>query len=170
MLIIKFHPASSSTIGVDTMVRATKSAPAMIKSDFGTLHLLFLKSRVGPYLRRGKLVNLTGYDGRTARGQKAPGQQELFQKPPSPDSVTPNPFKDKDPELDTPQDPFTGKTKREQGGDEVSEPRDELIQEHKRLVAVLRSPSHQDDLEEAKKQEEELEEYEGGEHTAKQQS
>ena len=41
------------------------------------------------------------------------------------------------------------------------ETRSELAKEHKRLVAVLRSPSHQDDLEEADKQEEELEEYEG---------
>ena len=36
-----------------------------------------------------------------------------------------------------------------------------LIKEHKRLVAVLRSPSHEDDLEEADKQEDELEEYMG---------
>lgn len=150
-----------------TKVRATKDKPAMIKSDFGTLHLMFFKSRVGPYLRRGKLVNLTGYDGRTARAEKAPGQQSLFAEQPTPGPAKPNPYKDKDPELDT-QDLFTGKTKRE--APPVVEPRDELIQEHKRLVAVLRSPSHQDDLEEAEKQEEELEEYEGGEHTAKQQS
>jgi hypothetical protein len=39
------------------------------------------------------------------------------------------------------------------------ETRAELAKEHKRLVAVLRSPSHKDDLEEADKQEEELEEY-----------
>lgn len=141
--------------------RSTTGGATMIKSDFGTLHLLFLKSRVGPYLRHGKLVNLAGYDGRTARAEKAPGQQDLFRPAAAPAPATPNPFKDKDPELDTP-DLFTGKTKREQGGDEVSEPRDELIQEHKRLVAVLRSPSHQDDLEEAEKQEKELKEYEGG--------
>ena len=41
------------------------------------------------------------------------------------------------------------------------ESKPELIKEHKRLVAVLRSPSHEDDLEEADKQEEELEEYMG---------
>jgi hypothetical protein len=40
------------------------------------------------------------------------------------------------------------------------ETRAELVKEHKRLVAVLRSPSHKDDLEEADRQEEELEEYE----------
>jgi len=37
----------------------------------------------------------------------------------------------------------------------------DLIKEHQRLVDVLRSPSHEDDLEEADKQEDELEEYEG---------
>ena len=41
------------------------------------------------------------------------------------------------------------------------ESKSSLIKEHKRLVAVLRSPSHEDDLEEADKQEEELEEYMG---------
>ncbi len=37
----------------------------------------------------------------------------------------------------------------------------ELVDEHKRLVGVLRSPSHADDLEEADRQEAELAEYEG---------
>ncbi len=37
----------------------------------------------------------------------------------------------------------------------------ELVDEHKRLVGVLRSPSHADDLAEADRQEEELAEYEG---------
>lgn len=37
----------------------------------------------------------------------------------------------------------------------------ELVKEHRRLVAVLRSPSHEDDIEEAERQEDELEEYEG---------
>ena len=41
------------------------------------------------------------------------------------------------------------------------ESKSSLIKEHKRLVAVLRSPSHKDDLEEADKQEDELEEYMG---------
>jgi hypothetical protein len=39
--------------------------------------------------------------------------------------------------------------------------RDELIREHKNLVAVLRSPSHADDKVEAKKQNKELHEYIG---------
>lgn len=44
--------------------------------------------------------------------------------------------------------------------DEVTTPRKELIDEHKRLVDVLESPSRKDDKVEAKKQKEELEEYE----------
>ncbi len=45
----------------------------------------------------------------------------------------------------------------------------ELVEEHKRLVDVLRSPSHADDLEEAKRQEAELAEYrdEAGEPMSK---
>lgn len=42
---------------------------------------------------------------------------------------------------------------------EHSEPTSELIEEHERLVDVLRSPSHEDDEEEAKKQAAELAEY-----------
>lgn len=42
----------------------------------------------------------------------------------------------------------------------VEENPTDLVREHKRLVAVLRSPSHADDLEEADKQAEELDEYE----------
>ena len=38
---------------------------------------------------------------------------------------------------------------------------EELVKEHRRLVAVLRSPSHADDEAEADRQEDELEEYEG---------
>lgn len=45
--------------------------------------------------------------------------------------------------------------------DTVAEPRQDLIDEHKRLVDVLESPSHKDDKVEAKKQAEELREYEG---------
>jgi len=44
--------------------------------------------------------------------------------------------------------------------DTVAEPRQDLIAEHKRLVDVLESPSHKDDKVEAKKQKEELDEYE----------
>lgn len=45
--------------------------------------------------------------------------------------------------------------------DVVAEPRQEMIDEHKRLVDVLNSPSHADDKAEAKKQAEELKEYVG---------
>jgi len=45
--------------------------------------------------------------------------------------------------------------------DPVAEPRQEMIDEHKRLVDVLNSPSHADDKAEAKKQAEELKEYVG---------
>jgi len=41
----------------------------------------------------------------------------------------------------------------------ITEPADELIQEHERLVRVLRSPSHADDLKEADEQETELQKY-----------
>ena len=93
-------------------VRATRERPGMIKAlDFGSL--IIFKSRVGPYLRGGKLVNMSGYQGRAARAQPAPGQASLFTPdeapPPEP---KPNPFKGKDPVLDTP-DLFTGQTRRE---------------------------------------------------------
>lgn len=44
--------------------------------------------------------------------------------------------------------------------DTITTPRQEMIDEHKRLVDVLESPSRKDDKAEAKKQKEELEEYE----------
>lgn len=44
--------------------------------------------------------------------------------------------------------------------DTITTPRQEMIDEHKRLVDVLESPSRKDDKVEAKKQKEELEEYE----------
>lgn len=117
-------------------VRATKDKPAMIKAAAPIV--LFLKSRVGAYLRGGKLVNLAGYEGRTARAVASPGQMALFMEPPA--------------------------DARDAGPAPVVEPRDEMIQEHKRLVRVLNSPSHEDDKAEAKKQAAELKEYEAGEH------
>lgn len=45
--------------------------------------------------------------------------------------------------------------------DTITTPRKDMIDEHKRLVDVLESPSRKDDKAEAKKQKEELEEYEG---------
>lgn len=125
-------------------------APAMAKASAPMV--LFLKAHVGAYVRGGKLVNLSGYQGRDARPAKAPGQIDLFTgrehgaTPP----LGPNPYRGKDPVKDTP-DLFD---------DAVTEPRSELVAEHKRLVAVLRSPSHADDKAEAKRQAEELREYE----------
>ena len=49
----------------------------------------------------------------------------------------------------------------------VTEPTDELIDEHRRLVRVLESPSHADDKAEAAKQREELRGYEGQAPAAK---
>lgn len=48
-----------------------------------------------------------------------------------------------------------------------AEKRKQLIKEHKRLVQVLRSPSHADDKREAKIQEKELKEYEDAEKSSK---
>lgn len=131
-------------------VRATKEKPAMIKA------VLFFKSRVGPYLRGGKLVNLSGYQGRVARAKASPDQLALFEKPTV--KLGPNPYKDKHPYHDT-MDLFADLPQH-------TEPTSELIAEHERLVDVLRSPSHEDDKVEAEKQAKELAEYkeEAGEH------
>ena len=129
-------------------VKATYEKPAMIKAQ-----VLILKGHVGAYLRGGKLVNLSGYQGRAARGKPGEGQLALFTKPASSMRMDENPYKDKHPVLDTP-DLFDGATPRER------ESTADLVREHKRLVAVLRSPSHEDDEEEADRQERELHEYE----------
>jgi len=47
--------------------------------------------------------------------------------------------------------------------DEMKVSRKEMINEHKKLVDVLESPSHKDDKKEAKKQAKELKEYENEE-------
>lgn len=94
----------------DIESRGTTGGPTLAKGGL----VLFMKARVGAYLRNGKMVNLAGYDGRQARAQPAPGQGELFsaeEAPPPP--AKPNPYKGKDPVLDTP-DLFTGATRREQ--------------------------------------------------------
>jgi len=132
-------------------VRATRDKPAMIKA---LPLVLFLKAHVGPYLRGGKIVNVAGYQGRSARPHASPGQLSLF----APPSVVmgPNRYKDKHPVHDTP-DLFEP---------QHTEPTRELIAEHEHLVQVLQSPSHEDDKVEAKKQAAELEGYkkEAGEH------
>jgi hypothetical protein len=43
--------------------------------------------------------------------------------------------------------------------DTIKMSKKKLLKEHKNLVKVLKSPSHKDDLEEAKKQELEMKEY-----------
>lgn len=135
-------------------VRATKENPTMIKS---APVVLFFKGHVGPYLRGGKLVNLAGYQGRQARGTPGAGQLTLFgsNKP-----LGPSPYAGKHPVRDT-GDLFEDQPPV--GGDLVAEPRADLIAEHERLVGVLRSPSHDDDKVEAKKQAGELAEYKAGE-------
>ena len=130
-------------------VKATRKRPALIKS------LLILKAQVGSYIRDGRIVS--GYQKRR-RAAAVQGQQELFDRPKSSMKFgDANPYKGKDPVLDTP-DLFTGETRREAAT--IAEPADELVREHKRLVAVLRSPSHDDDRREADRQERELHEYE----------
>lgn len=42
---------------------------------------------------------------------------------------------------------------------EIKMSKKEFMKEHKRLLKVLKSPSHKDDLEEARKQELEVKEY-----------
>ena len=126
--------------------RGTNGGPTLMsKASDGVI--LFFKAHVGPYLRGGKLVNLSGYQGRTARAQAAPGQLSLFVKPSV--DMSDNRYKDKHPVHDTP-DLFEP---------QHTEPTSELIKEHERLVDVLRSPSHEDDKVEAKKQAAELKEY-----------
>lgn len=83
-------------------VRATKDKPAMIKA------ILFFKSHVGAYLRGGKLVNLRGYQGRSAHAVAGPGQMSLFGGPMSGKPLPPSPLDGKDAVAHTP-DLFDGK-------------------------------------------------------------
>lgn len=110
--------------------------------------VIFLKSLVSGYARRDGTVVKPHSDRRTKRQQAAPSQLPLFDDG---KKLPPNRFKGADPVAATP-DMF----------DTVTEPRSELIAEHKHLVNVLNSPSHEDDKVEAKKQAAELAEYEGG--------
>ena len=118
--------------------------------------VLFFKAHVGPYLRGGKVVNLSGYQGRQARAVAAPGQMSLFGGPSSGKPLPPSPLQGKDAVAHTP-DLFEPQR---------TEPTRKLIAEHERLVDVLRSPGHADDKAEAKKQAAKLAEMkqEAGEH------
>lgn len=42
----------------------------------------------------------------------------------------------------------------------IKTPKEEMVKEHKRLIQVLETPSHKDDLKEAKIQKKELKKYE----------
>lgn len=123
--------------------------------------LLFFKGFVGPYLRGGKIVNVSGYHGRNARATASPGQLSLFG---SNTPMGPSPFKGKDPVASTP-DLFDADEHGEMPparaarSDVVTTPRSEMIAEHERLVDVLNSPSREDDKAEARRQEKELAEY-----------
>lgn len=110
--------------------------------------ILFFKGHVSGYIRGGRFVKPYERKGGAAASSVAPGQLALFTKPATPSK--PNPFKGKDPVASTP-DMFDEQ--------QVKVPLKEMIDEHKRLVQVLESPSHADDKEEAKKQRAELEEY-----------
>ena len=79
-----------------TKVRATKTKPDMIKS------VLFFKAHVGAYLRGGKLVNVTGYQGRNAHAVAGPGQMSLFGGPESGKPLPPSPLQGKDAVAHTP--------------------------------------------------------------------
>lgn len=61
--------------------------------------VLFFKAHVGAYLRGGRMVNLAGYQGRSARAVATPGQLSLFgsNKP-----LGPSPFKGADTVASTP--------------------------------------------------------------------
>lgn len=128
---------------------STPAAP-MAKSTTDTI--LFFKSLVGPYLRGGKIVNVSGYHGRQARAQAHDGQMSLFGGPTSGKPLGPSPLNGKDAVAHTP-DMFEEP--------QHTEPTRELIAEHERLVDVLNSPSHADDKSEAKKQAAELAEMKG---------
>jgi hypothetical protein len=81
-------------------VRATRDKPAMIKAHGPVV--LFFKAHVGAYLRGGKLVNVTGYQGRNAHAVAGPGQMSLFGGPESGKPLPPSPLQGKDAVAHTP--------------------------------------------------------------------
>lgn len=110
--------------------------------------IFLLKASVRGYTRKdGTVVKPYSTKTPSAKGDTR-AQGDLFGGGGA--KLPPNRFKGVDPVAATP-DLFS---------DTVTEPRKDLIAEHKRLVAVLRSPSHKDDQAEAKRQEAELKEYE----------
>lgn len=99
----------------------TKSAPTVI---------LFFKAHVGPYLRRGKLVNLAGYQGKQARAVASAGQMDMFGEHPT-DSA-------------------------HASGGNWQMPIKDAIKEHKELIQAAKTPGKADDRREVWKQKEEL--------------
>lgn len=104
--------------------------------------LLFFKAEVSGYTRKDG-VNVAPYSTRRpgSRGD-ASKQLALFARPKP--VIEPGKFRGVDPVAATP---------------DMFHELDDLIAEHKRLVGVLRSPSHEDDLREADRQEKELKKY-----------
>ncbi len=116
---ISYKPQDGDLTGVEPFNGVLHLGPEVtedLKPGWGTSLVtksmdaaaLFMKAHVGPYMRGGKMVNISGYQGRNAQAAPSPGQMALF---PSADPG-PNPFRGKDPVADTP-DLFTGKTPRE---------------------------------------------------------
>lgn len=115
-------------------VRATKEKPAMIKA------ILFFKGHVGPYLRGGRMVNMRGYQGRSARAVAGPGQGELFAN-----------------EHGEPTDSAHAE------GDNWVMPIKDAIKEHKELVRQEEHPTSANRAEEEKEQGGELKRMEAAE-------
>jgi hypothetical protein len=69
--------------------------------------VLFFKGHVGAYLRNGKMVNTSGYQGRSAHASVASGQMSLFGGPSSGKPLPPSPLQGKDAVAHTP-DMFAG--------------------------------------------------------------
>lgn len=115
-------------------VRGTKEKPTMIKA------ILFFKAHVGPYLRRGKLVNLAGYQGKQARAVASAGQMDMFGDHPT-DSA-------------------------HASGGNWQMPIKDAIKEHKELIHAAETPSKADDKREVEKQREELRRMEASNYRA----
>lgn len=111
-------------------VKATKDKPAMIKS------VLFFKAHVGAYLRGGKLVNVTGYQGRNARPVAGPGQMSLFGGPMSGMPLGPSPLNGKDAVAHTP-DLFSEPQHTEPTSELIAKPEEmkREVGEHDHLLA-----------------------------------
>lgn len=95
MELIKVAKKFNDDNGVES--RGTAGGATIAKSM-----VLFFKSHVGPYLRGGRLVNVAGYQGRSARPHATPGQMSLFGGPMSGKPMGPSPLNGKDAVTHTP--------------------------------------------------------------------